>query len=69
MDSESLRPVLIGMTLFLVLGKLKPKNKTNIEIVDDAFVIIDRQQDKLMAGVVLVGALIFAANYINQNVL
>ncbi len=69
MDSESLRPVLIGMTLFLVLGKLKPKNKTNIEIVDDAFVIIDRQQDKLMAGVVLVGALVFAANYINQNVL
>ena len=69
MDSESLRPVLIGMTLFIILSKIKPAKKTNIEIVDDAFVIIDRQQDKLMSGVLLIGVLIFASNYINQEML
>jgi hypothetical protein len=57
------------MVLFSVLSLIKPATKTNVEIIDDAFIIIDNQQDKMSAGVFLIGALVFASNYINKELL
>ena len=72
LDSETLRPVIIAMTLYLVLSHLAPrviKKPTGIKPVDDVIMLLISQSGSLMPGSILIGLLVFAANYINAELI
>jgi hypothetical protein len=71
-DSETLRPVIIAMALFIVIVKALPKvlkDPTNIKAVDDVTMLSVTLQDFLMPGTILVAIIVYLTNYINANVL
>ena len=71
-DSETLRPVIIAMVLFLVIVKALPKvlrDSTNIKPVDDVTMLTATLQNFLMPGTILVAIIVYVTNYINANVL
>ena len=71
-DSETLRPVIIAMVLFIVFVKALPKvlkDPTNIKTVDDVTMLTATLQEFLMPGTILVALIVYLTNYINANVL
>ena len=67
-DSESLRPVIIAMAIYILMGHLMPKfikKPTGVGPIDDINMLLISQQGSLMAGSLLVGLIIFLANYVN----
>jgi hypothetical protein len=71
-DSETLRPVIIGMALYIVLSHILPKiikKPTNIKPVDEINMLLISNRGFLMAGTILTGLVVFLANYINSEVL
>ena len=71
-DSETLRPVIIAMVLFIVLVKAVPKvlkDPTNIKVVDDVVMLCATLNSFMMPGTILMGLIIYLTNYINANVL
>lgn len=71
-DSESLRPVIIAMAIYIILSHLMPKfitKPTGIKPVDDITMMLIAQQGNLMTGSILVGLIIFLANYVNLELL
>ena len=71
-DSETLRPVIIAMALFIVIVKALPKvlkDPTNIKAVDDVTMLSVTLQDFLMPGTILIAIIVYLTNYINANVL
>ena len=69
-DSETLRPVIIAMALYLILAKLVPKfatKPTNIKIVDDFVMYMIAQKGFFTSGVILVGMIMYISGYINSN--
>jgi hypothetical protein len=71
-DSETLRPVIIAMVLFILIVNSLPKilkNPTQIKIVDDVTMLSVSLQKFLMPGTVLVAIIVYLTNYINANVL
>jgi hypothetical protein len=71
-DSETLRPVIIAMLVFIFIVKVLPKilkDPTNIKTVDDVTMLSVTLQDFLMPGTILVALIVYLTNYINANVL
>jgi uncharacterized membrane protein len=71
-DSDTLRPVIIAMALYLVLSILIPKivkKPTDIKIIDDLVMYLVAQKGFMMSGVILIGVIIYSTNYINEKML
>ena len=72
LDQESLRPVIIAMAIYLTISTLIPKiakKPTGIKVVDDLVMMIIAQQESMMSGTILIGLIILATNYINDELL
>jgi hypothetical protein len=72
LDQESLRPVIIAMAIYLTISTLIPKiakKPTGIKVVDDLVMMIIAQQESIMSGTILIGLIILATNYINDELL
>ena len=71
-DSDTLRPVMISMVLYLVFVNILPKivtKPTNIKIFDDLVMYLIAQKGFLTPGVILVGIIMYLTNYINGRML
>jgi hypothetical protein len=71
-DSETLRPVMIAMAVYLVLATVIPKiatKPTNIKLIDDLMMYIISQRGFLTSGVIFIGLVVYATNYINLQML
>jgi len=70
LDQESLRPVIIAMMLYLTISTLVPrivKKPTGIQVVDDLVMTIIAQKDSMMSGTILIGLIVLATNYIQDE--
>ena len=71
-DSETLRPVIIAMALYLALSILVPKiatKPTGIRLVDDEVMYLMAQKGFLMSGVILIGIIMYGTGYISTQML
>ena len=71
-DSETLRPVIIAIVLFMIIVNLLPKilkDPTNIKAVDDVTMLSVTLQKFLMPGTILIALIVYFTNYINAIVL
>ncbi len=69
-DSETLRPVIIAMVLYLVISTLVPKivkKPTGIKIIDDLIMYLVAQKGFMMSGVILIGIILYMTNYIIER--
>jgi uncharacterized membrane protein len=72
LDQETLRPVIIAMALYITISILVPKiakKPTGIQVVDDLVMTIMAQQGSLMSGTILIGLIVLATNYIQEELL
>jgi len=72
MDSETLRPVIIAMTIFLLLSHFIPKmitKPTEIKPIDDVVAYTIAQRGSLTSGTILVGLVVYLSNYVNHKIL
>lgn len=70
MDQETLRPVIIAMSLYIIIATLVPRfvtKPTGIEFIDDIVMSLIAQKDSMMSGTILVGLVVFATNYIQDK--
>jgi hypothetical protein len=70
LDQESLRPVIIAMALYITINILVPriaKKPTGIQVVDDLVMKIIAEKDSMMSGTILVGLIVLATNYIQDE--
>ena len=69
-DSDTLRPVIIAMTLYLVMSTLVPKvitKPTKIDVVDKLVMYLISQKGAMMSGVIMVGLIVYLTNYFNNT--
>jgi len=69
-DQDTLRPVIIAMSLYIITSVTVPRfatKPTNIEIIDDIVAFLVAQRGSVMSGTILMGLLILAANYIDTE--
>ena len=72
LDQESLRPVIIAMALYVTITTLIPriiKKPTGVQVVDDLVMTIISQKGSMMSGTILIGLIILATNYIQDELL
>ena len=72
LDQETLRPVIIGMALYLAISQIVPeilKKPTNIKFIDDIVAMLIAQRGSLTSGAILTGIIILFTNYINDEFL
>jgi len=72
LDQETLRPVIIAMALYILISVFTPKiikKPTNIKPIDDLIMMIIAQRDSLMSGSILVGIIVLATNYIQDELI
>ena len=72
LDQESLRPVIIAMALYITISTLVPRiatKPTGIQIIDDLTMTIIAQRDSMMSGTILIGFIVLATNYIQDELL
>ena len=70
LDQESLRPVIIAMALYLTILTIVPritKKPTNIPVIDDLVMTIISQKGSMMSGTILIGLIVLATNYIQDE--
>jgi len=70
LDQETLRPVIIAMALYITISILIPKiikKPTGIQAVDDLVMTTIAQKDSLMSGTILIGIVVLATNYIQNE--
>ena len=70
LDSESLKPVILTILLYLLVVKFLPqimKNKTNIKQVDEFVLYLESQKGNMMNGAVLVCFIAYAVNAIDLD--
>ena len=70
LDTESLRPVIIAMSLYIAIMVIVPKiakRPTGIELIDDLTMSIIAQKDAMASGAILVGIIVIATFYINEE--
>ena len=71
-DQESLRPVIIAMALYLTILTIVPrivKKPSGIQVIDDLVMTIISQKGSMMSGTILVGIIVLATNYIQDELL
>ena len=69
-DAESLRPVIISMTLYIAIVSAIPrviKKPIGVDLVDDLVMNIISQGDNVSSGAILVGIIVIATFYINEE--
>ena len=67
-DQDTLRPVIIAMSLYIIVSVLVPRfvsKPTNIETIDDIVAFLVVQRGSVMSGTILMGFIVFMANYID----
>ena len=67
-DTESLRPVIIAMTLYIVSINFLPellKKPTGVKLIDDMVMLSISQTGMMASGAALVGLIVYLTNYIN----
>lgn len=70
LDSESLKPVILTIMLYLIVVKFLPqvmKNKTNVKQIDEFVLYLESQKGNMMNGAVLVGFIAYAVNAIDLD--
>jgi hypothetical protein len=70
LDQESLRPVIIAMALYIAISTIVPRVVTKpsgIGFIDDIVMSLISQRDSVMSGTILVGLIVFATNYIQDE--
>ena len=70
LDQESLRPVIIAMALYITISILVPRivtKPTGIQVVDDLIMKIIAEKDSMMSGTILIGLIVLATNYIQDE--
>ena len=70
LDQESLRPVIIAMALYITISTLVPRiatKPTGIQVIDDLTMSIIAQRDSMMSGAILIGLIVLATNYIQDE--
>ena len=71
LDQESLRPVIIAMALYITINILIPrivKQPVGIQVIDDLVMKIIAEKDSMMSGTILIGLIVLATNYIQDEV-
>lgn len=71
-DTETLRPVIIGMTVYIILANTLPKvikEPTGFKPFDELTMLLIAQKGSMMAGAILAGLVVYLANYINEEML
>ena len=69
-DQDTLRPVIIAMSLYIITSVTVPRfvtKPTNIEIIDDIVSFLVTQRGSIMPGTILMGLIIFASIYIDTE--
>ncbi len=69
-DQDTLRPVIIAMSLYIITSVTVPRfvtKPTNIEIIDDIVAFLVTQRGSIMSGTILMGLIIFASIYIDTE--
>ena len=72
LDQDTLRPVIIAMALYVTITTLIPrivKKPTGVQAVDDLVMTIISQKGSMMSGTMLIGLIILATNYIQDELL
>ena len=70
LDQESLRPVIIAMSLYIIIASLVPRfvtTPTGIGFIDDIVMSLIVQKDSMMSGTIIIGVIVFATNYIQDK--
>ena len=69
LDQGTLRPVIIAMSLYIIGSVLVPRyaKPTNIEAIDDIVAFLVAQRGSIMSGTILMGLLVFSANYLDTE--
>jgi hypothetical protein len=70
LDQESLRPVIIAMSLYIIVASLIPRfvtTPTGIGFIDDIVMSLIAQKDSITSGTILVGLIVFATNLIQDK--
>ena len=69
LDQGTLRPVIIAMPLYIIVSVLIPRyaKPTNIEAIDDIVAFLVAQRGSIMSGTILMGLLVFSANYLDTE--
>ena len=71
-DSDTLRPVIIAMALYLALSIIIPKiitKPTGVKVIDDEIMYLLAQKGFLMSGVIFIGIIMYGTNYISTQML
>ncbi len=69
-DQESLRPVIIAMSLYLIISSLIPRivtKPTGVGFIDDLVMYLIAQKDSIMNGTILIGLIVFITGYIDNK--
>ena len=72
LDQDNLRPVIIAMALYITILTIVPriiKKPTGIQVVDDLVMTMIAQKGSMMSGTILVGLIVLATNYIQDELL
>ena len=69
LDQDTLRPVIIAMSLYIIVSVLIPRyaKPTNIEAIYDIVAFLVAQRGSIMSGTILMGLLVFSANYLDTE--
>jgi len=70
LDQENLRPVIVAMAVYLTIATLVPrvvKKPTGIQPVDDVVMTLIAQKGSLMSGTIIIGLVVLATNYIEDE--
>ena len=65
-----LRPVIIAMALYIAISTIVPRVVTKpsgIGFIDDIVMTLIAQRDSVMSGTIIVGLIVFATNYIQDE--
>ncbi len=70
LDAESLRSVIISMAIYIAIVSAIPrvvKKPVGVDLVDDLVMNIISQGDNVSSGAILVGIIVIATFYINEE--
>ena len=67
MDTDTLRPVIISMALYIVVAKLARHMKPTGTPIDDATALMIANEGNVMGGVILTGVLTLLTTIINEK--
>jgi hypothetical protein len=72
LDQDNLRPVIIAMALYITILTVVPriiKKPTGIQVIDDLVMTMIAQKGSMMSGTILIGLIVLATNYIQDELL